>query len=80
MDRRPAGVFRGILFLELETFPLAIQPILGSPLVFGPFRALKSVLGEEEVGVAAPQDNSRTWSGCLGLPLRSFLSCQAKMR
>lgn len=67
MDRRPGGAFRGVLFLELETFPLAIQPILGSPLVFGPFRALKDVLGEEEVGVAAPQDKQSYLERMLGL-------------
>lgn len=67
MDRRPGGAFRGVLFLELETFPLAIQPILGSPLAFGPFRALKGVLGEEEVGVAAPQDKQPYLERMLGL-------------
>ncbi len=67
MDRRPGGAFRGVLFLELETFPLAIQPVLGSPLFFGPFCALKGVLGEEEVGVAAPQDKQSYLERMLGL-------------
>ena len=64
--------------MEAETFPLAVQPILGVPLFFGPFRALEETLGKDVVGVAVPQSEWTCLERILKLPIPHILVAQGQ--